>query len=193
MKESVKLTRGFTIVELLIVIVIIAILSAITIVAYNGIQARAKTTSIVSSAGQMQQLLLAYKATYGTYPPQLATNGKSCLTMDNSCTMWDGTPVTTTDNSTLMTELRKIGNPPQSIPHLGSSFYGLYFDYYQPRTFNHDAVPGLLMYWLPPNQSCQLGSVAVGATYAGEPSAFQSSTTGYTSSDSTRVSCWLSV
>ena len=30
--------RGFTIVELLIVIVIIAILAAITIVAYNGIQ-----------------------------------------------------------------------------------------------------------------------------------------------------------
>ena len=30
--------RGFTIVELLIVVVIIAILAAITIVAYNGIQ-----------------------------------------------------------------------------------------------------------------------------------------------------------
>ncbi len=34
-------SRGFTIVELLIVIVIIAILAAITIVAYNGIQNRA--------------------------------------------------------------------------------------------------------------------------------------------------------
>jgi prepilin-type N-terminal cleavage/methylation domain-containing protein len=33
--------RGFTIVELLIVIVVIAILAAITIVAYNGIQSRA--------------------------------------------------------------------------------------------------------------------------------------------------------
>ena len=34
-------TRGFTIVELLIVIVVIAILAAITVVAYNGIQQRA--------------------------------------------------------------------------------------------------------------------------------------------------------
>ncbi|MNQ20005.1 Type II secretion system protein G precursor [compost metagenome] len=34
--------RGFTIVELLIVIVVIGILAAITIVAYNGIQNRAK-------------------------------------------------------------------------------------------------------------------------------------------------------
>ena len=36
--------QGFTIVELLIVIVVIGILAAITIVAYNGIQNRAKTT-----------------------------------------------------------------------------------------------------------------------------------------------------
>lgn len=37
---------GFTIVELLIVIVIIAILAAITIVAFNGIQDRARNSSI---------------------------------------------------------------------------------------------------------------------------------------------------
>lgn len=34
--------KGFTLVELLIVIVVIAILAAISVVAYNGIQTRAK-------------------------------------------------------------------------------------------------------------------------------------------------------
>ena len=45
-----KLTQkrtGFTIVELLIVIVVIGILAAITIVAFNGIQTRAKNTQTV--------------------------------------------------------------------------------------------------------------------------------------------------
>ena len=41
---------GFTIVELLIVIVVIAILAAISIVAYNGIQNRGKASSAQSAA-----------------------------------------------------------------------------------------------------------------------------------------------
>ena len=43
-----RIQTGFTIVELLIVIVVIAILAAISIVAYNGIQERAKGATIAS-------------------------------------------------------------------------------------------------------------------------------------------------
>lgn len=51
--------KGFTIVELLIVIVVIGILAAITIVAFNGIQERANTTKRESEA---RTLLNAIKA-----------------------------------------------------------------------------------------------------------------------------------
>lgn len=44
-----KTMSGFTIVELLIVIVVIAILAAISVVAYSGVQQRAKAASVVST------------------------------------------------------------------------------------------------------------------------------------------------
>ncbi len=59
--------RGFTIVELLIVIVVIAILAAITIVAYNGIQNRAKTSSGQSAANNVIKKLEALNAIKGAY------------------------------------------------------------------------------------------------------------------------------
>jgi len=46
---------GFTIVELLIVVVVIAILAAITIVAYNGVQQQAKSSALKSEMSQLQR------------------------------------------------------------------------------------------------------------------------------------------
>ena len=50
-------TRGFTIVELLIVIVVIAILAAITIVAYNGIQQRARDAQRMTDISNIAKAL----------------------------------------------------------------------------------------------------------------------------------------
>ena len=52
--------HGFTLVELLIVIVVIAILASISIVAYNGIQNRAKNVATQSDLRQIEGFLELY-------------------------------------------------------------------------------------------------------------------------------------
>ena len=56
----VQKQKGFTIVELLIVVVVIAILAAITIVAYNGIQNRAKASAAQSATSQAGKKITTY-------------------------------------------------------------------------------------------------------------------------------------
>ena len=65
---------GFTIVELLIVIVVIAILAAISIVAYNGIQGRGRDAARSSDVRALQTALELYKADNGTYPQLSCVN-----------------------------------------------------------------------------------------------------------------------
>lgn len=65
--QSVK-ERGFTIVELLVVIVIIGILATITIVAYNGIRKRAQTTAIISAVRQYATIFEQYAVIHGRMP-----------------------------------------------------------------------------------------------------------------------------
>ncbi|GHG43825.1 hypothetical protein GCM10012320_08150 [Sinomonas cellulolyticus] len=63
-----KKQRGFTIVELLIVIVVIAILAAIVIVAYNGIQQRARDSSRLQAVDAITKSLELYYLDNGKYP-----------------------------------------------------------------------------------------------------------------------------
>jgi general secretion pathway protein G len=54
--------HGFTIVELLIVIVVIGILAAIVIVAYNGVTSRASDNAVKSDLVNLAKEMEAYKA-----------------------------------------------------------------------------------------------------------------------------------
>lgn len=62
-----KHQRGFTIVELLIVIVVIAILAAITIVAYNGVTSRANDSARQADANALMKKIEMRFAESGEY------------------------------------------------------------------------------------------------------------------------------
>lgn len=65
MKKSIA---GFTIVELLIVIVVIAILAAISIVAFTGIQSRANDSAVQNDLRNFAAKIMEYHAISGSYP-----------------------------------------------------------------------------------------------------------------------------
>lgn len=72
-----KNSRGFTIVELLIVIVVIGILAAIVIVAFNGVQQRANTAAVTSDLSTFKKKLemLRTDSTSGNYTTSDAASG----------------------------------------------------------------------------------------------------------------------
>ena len=78
----VKQTKGFTIVELLIVIVVIGILAAITIVSFSGVQDKARFAREKSDMNSINQVILLYYADNGTYPLKPSWGGWSQATND---------------------------------------------------------------------------------------------------------------
>ncbi len=85
--------RGFTLVELLIVIVIIAILTVVSLVAYNGLQNQAKTSTAKSTADSVAKKAELYNTEKGHYPEGLTiftsdTDNSTTPPSDNKENSW---------------------------------------------------------------------------------------------------------
>ena len=180
-------SRGFTIVELLIVVVIIAILAAITLVTYNGIQQRANNAAIIDAASKSYRMIVAYIGANGAYPKSLP-NGNACITTTSGCYATGAIGA----NSTFDTNMATIGSLPRSVPNTGTDHYGVYVTYTNNFTYNTATQPLLMVYFLQgANQNCGLAGVT---TFAWPDTV--TSTTGYTVNNvdsSGKTLCWISI
>ncbi len=159
--------NGFTIVELLIVIVVIAILAAITVVAYNGIQTRAENTKTIQAVSQYVKAIHSYAAIKGIYPieaafPCLGLVGTTCARMSGTSTTCtaasgDGGTSTTTGFDTSIKEVISGVMPQpssQTMSCSGNTYGGAY---YRPST----GTSAQLVYYLRGDQLCSgIGGVA---------------------------------
>ncbi|HTJ73345.1 MAG TPA: prepilin-type N-terminal cleavage/methylation domain-containing protein [Verrucomicrobiae bacterium] len=116
-----KSTSGFTIVELIIVVVVIGILASIVIVSFNGAQKSARNADRYTEVKEWEKLFQLYKAKYGTFPP-VANKDSYCLGTgfpNGKCREYLSSGANTyleSDNAALMTELKKIGTLPTVNP-----------------------------------------------------------------------------
>lgn len=92
MKQFKNASHGFTIVELLVVIVVIGILAAITIVSYSGITSRANTSKAQSNAQSVQSVAEIINADTGSFPATIAafTTGSTTTKLPSSVTVIAG-------------------------------------------------------------------------------------------------------
>lgn len=187
-RKNSGIARGFTIVELLIVIIVIAILASITIVAYSGAQDRAKNTTIIDTASSIVKMIQVYAATNTAYPSTVTTG--VCVTTGSGCT-WS---TAYSGNTTFDTNLTTVGNVPRSVPTVvANDLKGIYYFYNATRTMDGKVQPAYLVYHLKgANQPCGVPGVSSTTTMT-----TTTSTTGYTYNDTWNgvaiTDCYVSI
>ncbi len=106
-----KRYHGFTIVELMIVIVVVGILAGITVVSYNNVTTRARNVDTASAVETYRDALVIYEAKYQKYPDANGVN-KTCLgTGYPGGTCWNGS---VSENVGFMNQLKTVNT--DSLP-----------------------------------------------------------------------------
>lgn len=159
---------GFTIVELLIVIVVIGVLAGLTVTGYTGIQERSKNATRIQAANQLAKAMYSVASADGGLG---IASGRFCLSdqvpdINNDgvkdCGEVDNPAKPATYNQALIDKLKLYTKTlPQGEPVTTWSpnvFYGPIMEYYPGWRLEGTYQPTLLEYWLEgPNQKCTVG------------------------------------
>lgn len=140
-----KKENGFTIVELLIVIVVIGILAAITIVAYNGVQGRARDSQRLSDVKVIVKALEIYKINNGAYPnpvPTANAGGWEVSTNGTSATNFLSALVSSNGVSKIPVDPTNTGNPADLNPGWAMNEYEYFYYLYPAGTLSCDPARG---------------------------------------------------
>ena len=84
-----RYTRGFTLIELMITLAIIAILVAFAVPAYKDYTVRSKVTECVNGAAVAKLSISEYRQTLGAWPPNLEEAGLAFANTSTYCTGLD--------------------------------------------------------------------------------------------------------
>lgn len=175
--------NGFTLVELLIVIVVIAILAAISIVAYNGIQERAQSVEIVTRANAYIKGLKLWEADTGR------PTTSSCIAPSSysPCASIQGWGTDRANDSTFNATLAQYsGVTSASLGKYGADVpVGLMF--YHSNWYGGNR--GVLGYRVGPNSDCGVSEPILAANHTSYAPAGQK----YTSRTSSYTSCEVEV
>ena len=198
--------QGFTIIELLVVIVVIAILAAITITSYSGVQQRALNANITSTAHTYYDALLSYSTLYGTYPPvpsQATTSADDRICLGKGYKDHTSDGIADCGNSSypsleyapFNTALEALITIPQandyvlSTPYQSSTFVGVTLIRQDSFTVNGTSNPYYMMYVLKGgNQTCSL-PVLEEVSSADPFPHMKNSSSGYSWSDGNTTMC----
>ena len=94
MKRSMQ--KGFTLIELMIVVAIIGILAAVALPAYQDYTVRAKVTEVILAASAAKTGVAEAAATYSGLPAAASFTPVSQVSKYVSAVAWNGTIVTAT-------------------------------------------------------------------------------------------------
>lgn len=132
-------SNGFTIVELLIVIVVIAILAAISIMAYGNVQQQGSNTQTIVAMKDYVKAFNVYAVENGGYPQQTGCLGEGYAGPNNWCLSQNGAAACfgmgSASSQTVNTALKPyMGNKVpavsmRAIPCGGTTYVGAYASY----------------------------------------------------------------